>query len=184
MGESRQERAFTLARWVSQIEHNFPTPERSNAKGFYPTLNDYYRKILEPHRNQGSRLNVRRRAWALPLPAAPQASGCRGESVTRPSRSCPIAEPQAGDSHMTENRFEGPLAAEIYDLEHPPLGGPDSDGLWLPLAQQFGGPVLEHLWGDRDRSQFTSDSPCMIFLGRRTAGRRSKTGAASRFSTR
>lgn len=82
---------------------------------------------------------------------------------------------------MTENRFEGPLAAELYDLENPfgPFGGPDSEGLWLPLAQESGGPVLEHLWGDRDRSEFTSDSPAIIFLARRTAGRRSKTGAAS-----
>ncbi len=41
MSGSRQETALSLARWVSQIEHNFPTPERSTAKGFYPTPDTY-----------------------------------------------------------------------------------------------------------------------------------------------
>ena len=44
---------------------------------------------------------------------------------------------------MTQDRFQDPLAAELYDLEHPPIGGSDCDQLWLPLARQFGAPVLE-----------------------------------------
>jgi len=39
--DSSPQTALNLARWVSQIEHNFPTPERPTARGFYPTPDSF-----------------------------------------------------------------------------------------------------------------------------------------------
>jgi len=46
---------------------------------------------------------------------------------------------------MLVDRYDSALGAQVYDLEiyHGAMGGPDVDGVWLPLARECGAPVLE-----------------------------------------
>jgi SAM-dependent methyltransferase len=46
---------------------------------------------------------------------------------------------------MPVHRYDSALGAQVYDLVHSfgPIGGPDVDGVWLPLARECGPPILE-----------------------------------------
>jgi len=46
---------------------------------------------------------------------------------------------------MPVHRYDSALGAQAYDLATSvgPIGGPDVDGVWLPLARECGSPILE-----------------------------------------
>jgi hypothetical protein len=84
------------------------------------------------------------------------------------------------------DRYDSALGAQVYDLaiSHGAIGGPDVDGVWLPLRMRYffrfemelllekRGFAVERVYGDWRRRAFRSGSAQIILVARLITARR------------